>query len=73
MLSSEKMRRVRERRKRAGLCPQCGETQPEAGRAACRPCLDYNATVQRSRYNEVRRTHNLVSHGRNVLPATDRA
>jgi len=46
MLSSEKMRRVRERRKQAELCPQCGETRPEANRAACRPCLDYNAMIQ---------------------------
>ncbi len=50
MLSREKMRLVRERRKRARLCPQCGETRPEANRAACRPCLDYNAMIQRSRY-----------------------
>lgn len=49
-MSSKNMAAVRLRRVAAGLCPQCGERPPEAGRKRCRLCLDYNAKFERNRY-----------------------
>ena len=41
--AAQRDRKRREERKRMGLCPRCGEREPEDGRINCRECLDVTA------------------------------
>ena len=40
--STERTRSLRESRRAAGLCPQCGDREPDDGRKRCSDCLRVN-------------------------------
>ena len=42
MTGTERTKMLRQERRAAGLCYQCGDRRPEPERALCGPCLDVN-------------------------------
>jgi len=59
---AESDRRVREKRRNAGLCVRCGQRPAQEGRVVCLECKIANARIQKKRNNEIPR-HERPNYG----------
>lgn len=55
----QKQKKIRVKRKAAGLCPNCGQRKPQANKTMCFKCLLYDAKRQDAKRQKLRGTNEV--------------